>query len=158
MRRSVWAAAIALPMVMAACSNSGTPAPAAGSTATSTSTGAAGTVNVAQNDLGEILTNADGRTVYLFEQDTDTTSTCMDSCASTWPALIATGKPTAGDGVDASLLDTNDAGQVTYAGHPLYLYSADQAAGDTNGEGIGDLWYAVSPTGAKVEASSAKGY
>ena len=168
MRRYVLAATIALPLVLAACSNSdSSTVPGGGSTSSAPSTSsspnstssapAEGTVNVAQNDLGMILTNADGLTLYLFEQDTGSTSTCTGSCASTWPALTASGKPTAGQGVNETLLDTNGDGQVTYAGHPLYTYSGDSAPGDTNGEGIGDIWFAVSTAGDKVEASTGGG-
>jgi predicted lipoprotein with Yx(FWY)xxD motif len=165
MRRYVLAAMIALPLVLAACSNpSSSTVPGGGSTSSAPTTAnstssapAAGTVNVAQNDLGMILTNADGRTLYLFEQDTGTTSSCTGGCATTWPALTASGTPTAGQGVNEALLDTNGDGQVTYAGHPLYIYSGDSAPGDTNGEGISGLWFAVSTAGDKVEASAGGG-
>ena len=43
--------------------------------------------------------------------------------------------------------------QVTYNGHPLYLFAEDQNPGDTNGEGLtafGGSWFAVSPAGNQV--------
>lgn len=116
-------------------------------------TGGPATVQVAETDLGAILVDADGRTLYLFEADTDDSSTCYDDCAATWPAVIAD-QPTAGEGVDDSLLGTNERNdgevQVTYAGHPLYVYSGDSAPGDTNGQGIGDVWYVVDAKGKAV--------
>jgi predicted lipoprotein with Yx(FWY)xxD motif len=108
------------------------------------------TVQVAETDLGEVLVNEDQHTLYLFKQDTGEDSACTGGCAQTWPALEAD-DPTAGDGVDESELSTNDAGQVVYNGHPLYTYSADEEPGDTNGQGVGGNWYAVSPDGEAIE-------
>jgi len=82
-------------------------------------------------------------------------------CAVNWPPLRANGKPTLGSGANASLVGTtmrsDGKPQVTYNGHPLYLFTGDQKAGDTNGEGInafGGLWYAVSPSGNQVSGAS----
>jgi predicted lipoprotein with Yx(FWY)xxD motif len=47
--------------------------------------------------------------------------------------------------------------QVTYNGHPLYLFSGDQKPGDTNGEGVnafGGLWYALSSAGDQIVGST----
>ena len=97
------------------------------------------------------------RTLYLFAADTGTQSECTRACASAWPPLMATGKPTVGAGADASLVGSTTRSdgtrQVTYAGHPVYLFSGDQNPGDTNGEGIvafGASWYAVSPAGDQI--------
>ena len=93
----------------------------------------------------------------MFLQDTGDTSTCTGDCAATWPALVAKGEVKAGGGggVDESLLGTSarDDGtmQVTYNGHPLYYFSGDQAPGDTNGQGIGDIWFVVSPAGDAIK-------
>jgi predicted lipoprotein with Yx(FWY)xxD motif len=142
-----------------ACASDGEPAaeaPDATTEATTAPDDAAGgieqarTVQVAKTDLGDVLVNEDQMTLYLFKQDTGEDSTCTGGCAGTWPALKAD-DPTAGDGVDESKLSTNDAGQVVYNGHPLYRYSGDSSPGDTNGQGIGDNWYAVSPDGEATE-------
>ena len=68
------------------------------------------------------------------------------------------GKPAAGDGIEADLLGTSKRADgtlgVTYAGHPLYYFSGDQAAGDTNGkgsDGFGAKWWPVAPDGAAIE-------
>jgi predicted lipoprotein with Yx(FWY)xxD motif len=97
--------------------------------------------------VGTVLVGQDGRTVYLFTNDTSSTSTCTGSCASTWPAVISAGQPTASGSVDDSKIGTNDAGQVTYDGHPLYYYGGDTKAGQANGQGIGGIWFAVTPDG-----------
>jgi predicted lipoprotein with Yx(FWY)xxD motif len=116
--------------------------------------GSPGTVGLGDTDLGEVLVDAEGMTLYLFTQDSEGTSACVDGCAEAWPPLVADGEPTAGDGVDAALLGTIERAdgttQVTYAGHPLYTYAADEAPGDTVGQGVGDVWYAVDASGEAV--------
>jgi predicted lipoprotein with Yx(FWY)xxD motif len=111
---------------------------------------AAATVAVAQNPAqGSILVDGQGHTLYLFEKDSGTTSACTGACVQVWPALTATAPPTVGAGADAALLgQTGD--RVTYAGHLLYTFSGDSAAGDVKGLGI-PSWYPVSPSGAKVD-------
>lgn len=112
------------------------------------------TLEVADSELGSILVDEEGRTLYLFLSDAGGESTCYDECAANWPALEADGEPQAGEGVDTSLLGTTErddgAVQVTYNGMPLYHYAGDQASGDTNGQGIGDVWYVVSADGEPV--------
>jgi|1186.fasta_scaffold501000_2 predicted lipoprotein with Yx(FWY)xxD motif len=100
--------------------------------------------------VGTVLVEEDGITVYLFTNDTGSTSTCTGSCAATWPPLITAGQPTAGKGADDGKLGTttSDGGeQVTYDGHPLYLYSGDKRTGQANGQGIGGVWFAVTADG-----------
>ncbi len=113
------------------------------------------TVALGDSDLGEILVDAEGKTLYLFENDTEGESTCSRQCAVTWPALTVDGEPTAGEGVDEAMLGTTegDGGetQVTYNDQPLYYFSGDEAAGDTNGQGINDVLYVVSPEGEAIE-------
>jgi predicted lipoprotein with Yx(FWY)xxD motif len=132
-----------------------------------TAGGQAATVGTAnEDDLGTILVDSNGLTLYLFEKDSGTTSACSGACASAWPPLRANGKPSVGSGVDAALVGTTTRSdgkpQVTYNGHPLYLYSGDQTAGDTNGQGstaFGGGWYALTPAGDQVsdQASSSGG-
>jgi len=154
------ATAVAVPLValgVAACGGGGNGATAA-TTPPTTASGHPATVGTTgAGSLGTILVNSKGDTLYLFQKDTGTKSTCVGPCASAWPPLRASGKPTAGSGANASMLGTTPRSdgkpQVTYNGHPLYTYSGDQNPGDTNGEGInafGGRWYAVSPAGNQV--------
>ena len=116
------------------------------------------TVQVIDSDLGKILADAEGNVLYLFTNDSGPESTCYDDCAATWPPLLADGPPTAGEGVTASELSTSpreDGGeQVTYAGRPLYHFAGDEQPGDTNGQGVGGVWFAVTPTGEPVEGTA----
>ena len=116
------------------------------------------TVAVTSNGkLGKILVDSQGRTLYLFEQDSGTKSTCSGACATAWPPLRASGKPTAGSGAKASALGTTPRSdgkpQVTYNGHPLYGFQGDSGAGDTTGQGstgFGAPWYVLSGSGNAI--------
>lgn len=123
--------------------------------AATTTEAAAGedTLVVGTNDLGDILQDGEGRTLYLFMPDEQSGEpTCYDTCAENWPAFVET--VTAGDGVDASLLTTatrTDGGvQVVYNGWPLYYFAGDAAAGETNGQGLNDIWWVVDATGNAI--------
>ena len=120
--------------------------------------GTAGTVvSTANSNLGRILVNSRGHTLYLFGKDRNGKSACSGQCATFWPPLIANGKPRVAGGAKASLIGTmkraDGRRQVTYNHHPLYTFAKDKQKGQTNGEGLnafGANWYAVSPAGAKV--------
>ena len=125
------------------------------------------TVGVASTNLGKILVDSKGRTIYLFKKDRGTKSACSGDCATDWPPVRASGKPSGGGGANASLVSTTKRSdgepQVTYNGHPLYLFEGDHSPGDTNGQGLtafGAGWYAVSSAGDQVSgtASSSTGY
>jgi predicted lipoprotein with Yx(FWY)xxD motif len=155
------AAAVPLVALVAGCggdSGGGGPSAAA---APKTASGHSATVGAASSGLGKILVDSKGRTLYLFKKDSGTTSTCTGACASAWPPLRSSGKPTVGKGLSASMVSTTKRSdgnpQVTYNGHPLYLYQGDNTPGDTNGQGIsafGAAWYALSPAGNQVSGQS----
>jgi predicted lipoprotein with Yx(FWY)xxD motif len=127
---------------------------AATAAAPKTSTGASATVGVAKTSLGSILVNSTGRTLYLFKADVGSKSACSGACATAWPPLLSSGKPTAGSGLTASKLGTiarsGGSQQVTYNGHPVYRFIKDQKPGQTTGQGVtafGAAWFALSPSG-----------
>jgi predicted lipoprotein with Yx(FWY)xxD motif len=108
------------------------------------------TVKVSETaELGQFLTDSEGRTLYLFTKDTEKgVSTCGGDCATNWPPYTATEPLTLPDGVDGelSLVDTPDGVKtVAYNGIPLYYFAGDSAPGDTNGQGKGEVWYVVAP-------------
>ena len=152
------ASAAVIPLValtVAACGGGG----AATAATPKTPSGASATVGVANSRLGSILVNSTGRTLYLFKADSGTSSACSGACATAWPPLLATGKPTAGTGLTASKLGTISRSggnrQVTYNGHPLYLFIKDQKPGQTTGQGstaFGAAWFALTPSGNQASA------
>jgi predicted lipoprotein with Yx(FWY)xxD motif len=113
---------------------------------------------VRTSKLGPILVDGTGRTLYLFEADKSTMSTCTGACASAWPPVTITGSPQAGSGVTAGLLGTtvrpDGAREVTYHGHPLYSYVGDSSPGAVTGQGLsqfGAKWYVLAPNGNKID-------
>lgn len=153
-----------LVLLLAACSPQA--APTAAPTKAATQPPAAipvtgGTVvSLTKNDsLGSFLADDKGMTLYLFTKDTPNTSNCYDKCATAWPPLLTTGKPTAGQGVDASKLGNttrkDGSTQVTYNGWPLYYYQKDKAPGDVTGQDVGSVWFVISSAGEKIEAVQA---
>ena len=111
-------------------------------------------------NLGTVLVNRNGRSLYLFEADKSDHSTCYGACAAAWPPVLTSGTPKAGNGVKSDLLKTsrrnNGGTQVVYNGHPLYLFAGDSKVGEANGQGLnqfGASWYVVDPKGNKVDKS-----
>jgi predicted lipoprotein with Yx(FWY)xxD motif len=152
----------ALTLVLAACGG-GTSAYGAGgygapSATPSAAAGTVATVDLRTVNLGQILVDAQGRTLYLFEADKGGKSNCDGPCATAWPPLLSTGAPQAAMGASASLIGTTTRGdgttQVTYAGHPLYYFVGDKAPGDTTGQDIdqfGAKWYVLAKDGKKID-------
>jgi predicted lipoprotein with Yx(FWY)xxD motif len=128
--------------------------PNGGSTAKPPQGGSSAAIDVRSTDLGKILVDARGRTLYLFEADTPNMSNCSDACLSLWPPFTSNAMPKAEGGADATKIGTTAQHQVTYNGHPLYYYAADQEPGETAGQGLdqfGAEWYVLAPTGDKIE-------
>jgi predicted lipoprotein with Yx(FWY)xxD motif len=105
-------------------------------------------------DLGKVIVDAEGMTMYDFHKDKGTTSACYGACAQGWPPLLTQGMPTAAGGAKAALIGVtkrkDGTEQVTYGGHPLYGFVEDQRPGETNGndfKGFGAQWYALMPNG-----------
>jgi predicted lipoprotein with Yx(FWY)xxD motif len=129
------------------------------SSSSSSSTQAALITTKRNKKLGTILAFGPKHlTVYLFEGDKGQSSTCTGACASVWPPV--TGKPQASAGAMSSDLGTikraDGTTQVTYKGHPLYLYAKDKDDEDAYGEALkqfGAEWYALKSSGQKVDLS-----
>jgi predicted lipoprotein with Yx(FWY)xxD motif len=112
-------------------------------------------IAVAESDLGQILTDADGNTMYYFANDTEGVSNCADECLANWPAVEVSETPEAGEGVTAELgTITRDDGitQLTVNGFPAYYFAADEAAGDTNGQGVNEVWWVFGADGEPIES------
>lgn len=141
-------------------SSAPSPAPAAPA-ATGTTSGTR--VGITRSTHGAYLATAEGRALYLLEEDPRESSTCYEMCAAIWPPFLAgQGAPVAMDStVRTNLLGTihrrGGGSQVSYNGHPLYVYLGDAGAGKgtTRGQHVEDSWgewYLVSPTGQHVKS------
>jgi predicted lipoprotein with Yx(FWY)xxD motif len=124
---------------------------------------AAPTVSVSINTstapkIGRYLTDANGRSLYVFLKDQKNVSTCVDACAAAWPPFAASSTTSTDSSVKAALVGTisrsDGKSQSTYNGMPVYYYEDDKKPGDITGQGkneFGGLWYVVSPSGQRIE-------
>ncbi|MFJ7588574.1 SCO0930 family lipoprotein [Streptomyces sp. NPDC097617] len=121
----------------------------------------AGQLAAAPNEqLGQVLTDSTGLTLYRFDKDTakPPKSNCDGDCEKTWP-VVAAGDATAAAGMDPALLGevvrTDGSKQLTVAGWPAYRFNKDAKAGDVNGQGVGGVWFAFGPDGKKAAKAAA---
>jgi predicted lipoprotein with Yx(FWY)xxD motif len=165
---SLAALAVAGALVLAACGSSGTSS-SSGSTpsygapkpsnANTSNPSATSVLSTKTTSLGTFLVDGTGRTLYLWDADHGSTSTCSGACAQAWPPVTTTGTPKASGAVKASLLGTtkraDGSREVTYAGHPLYTFAGDTQAGQTTGQGsngFGAPWWVVTPAGKALQS------
>jgi len=100
--------------------------------------------------IDSFLTDANGYTLYTFSKDTAGVSNCADDCATNWPPLTVASADSIvpGVGVEGEVATIERADgklQVTYNGMPLYYFAKDVAAGDTNSDKVGYVWFAAVP-------------
>jgi len=98
--------------------------------------------------IGSFLTDTKGMTLYWFKNDSKGVSACSGECVAKWP-LYYRESVAAKDGLKAEDFGTitreDGQKQTTYKGMPLYYFIGDKAAGDTNGNGVKDVWFVVNP-------------
>jgi predicted lipoprotein with Yx(FWY)xxD motif len=175
MRNRWWAAPVLAggAALLAACGSSASPSNSAppttngGSSAPTTQQGAPSassvTIMTHSTSKGTVLTDAQGKTLYWFAIDTPTMSNCNASCAGFWPPVIGKAAAAAGTSLPhgfGTITRSDGRVQATYDGHPLYTYVGDTAAGQFNGNGknlSGGLWWAMTPSGAKLAAAAPSG-
>ncbi len=117
------------------------------------------TVQVKMGPPGAYLADAAGRTLYLFNADKTSASTCYGKCATAWPPFITSAAPQVAGKASAALVGTSTrtdgTTQVTYDGHPLYYFKSDAMPGETGGQGVEGVWWLVTPAGAAIGAAKA---
>jgi predicted lipoprotein with Yx(FWY)xxD motif len=162
LKRTVLGAALALALAAAGVATAAAVTHQSHSFAASSAS--AGRVTLHKTTLGKVLATSSGRTLYLFMKDKHGRSACYGQCVGYWPPLMKKGTVRAGTGVKSKLLGTtkrkNGKRQVTYAGHPLYLYKLDGGAGQVSGQGqnfFGGKWYVVSAAGKAIKAAPPSG-
>lgn len=170
--------ALALAVVVSGCAGgSGTTTTAAASPAPTTS--AAGTaapatagastpasaaeLKTASTSAGRVVVDAKGMSVYLFTKDTKDsgTSACTGSCIAAWPPVLASSEAPSVDGITGKVgtIATPDGKkQLTINGMPVYYYAKDRAPGDVTGQGVGGVWFLVTPAGEMVSSAAGGGY
>lgn len=102
-------------------------------------------------DVGEVLVDEAGLTLYGFTNDVDGEPSCYDGCAEAWPPLLVDGLPAGADPAQFAIATRSDGSTQLVAGRwPLYRFAGDTAPGDTNGQGSGGVWFAVAPDGSLI--------
>lgn len=139
-----------------AASSPASPSASAGS---SSASAAAAELKTASSSAGERVVAANGKSVYVFTKDVKGSgkSACTGGCAASWPAVTTTSATPAVDGVTGTIgtIPTADGKmQITINGMPIYFYSKDQDSSDTYGQGVGGVWFMVSPSGSMVTPGS----
>ncbi|MFI8191897.1 SCO0930 family lipoprotein [Streptomyces sp. NPDC085946] len=131
-----------------------------GAASQSSAVPSAGKLGVSTNaEIGKVVTDTLGLTLYRFDQDTaePPKSNCDGDCAKTWPPVPAD-DATAGEGIDKALLGSvtraDGTEQLTIGGWPAYRYAKDVNAGDVKGQGVGGKWYALAPDGKKAQGGA----
>ena len=112
-------------------------------------------VTTGTTDVGEVLTNSGGRSLYGFTPDVGGTPTCNDGCAQAWPPLSvdSTDLPAGLDPAVFSVVQRDDgSNQLAAGGWPLYLFASDIVAGDINGHEASGTWFLVEPDGTLIGA------
>jgi predicted lipoprotein with Yx(FWY)xxD motif len=122
---------------------------------TAGTTGAAVALGTATSSLGTIVVDGKGMTVYEYGKDVKgaASSTCTGQCAKNWPAVPGGTSAPALKGVTgtvATIKGVDGKAQLTLNGWPLYYYAGDTAAGQTSGQGVGSIWWVLSPAGAPI--------
>lgn len=109
---------------------------------------------IATTSLGDVLVGADGRTLYGFTNDSDASSTCSGTCADAWPPVIVDPDfavaPALDVGIFATTVREDGSHQLVAGKWPLYFFAGDAIPGDVNGQGSGDVWFAVTPDGSLI--------
>lgn len=120
----------------------------------------AAVLSVGQSKAGQIVVADQGLSVYYFTKDTKDsgTSACTGDCLVAWPPVTSTTATPTVNGVTGKIgtIPTADGKmQVTINGMPIYYSAKDQGPGDINGQGVGGVWYLVSPSGEMITAPPA---
>jgi predicted lipoprotein with Yx(FWY)xxD motif len=157
MRRSALVVVV-LALVSAGCSEGAVPG--GGSTATRTAElvpPGPVTIEVADTEIGPVLTDDTGRSLYVFLLDDADTIACLDECRATWAPVLIEGRLGLPADVDRSLFERRELDdgttQLAVGGQPTYRYAGDLEPGDMNGQGIDSLWFMVAPDGTRNTSS-----
>jgi predicted lipoprotein with Yx(FWY)xxD motif len=164
-RRSIWlAAAAGLALLTAACGNStstGTGSGGGSNPASASSSTSGTTVGMTSSSVGSVLTNSQGKTIYVLTSDHPGNSACTTVCLHYWTPVAAPTTVTFATGVTAKFgVATRSDGthQLTVNGSPVYTYVGDQGSGQVTGQGLkdyGGVWWVLTPAGVWITGAAA---
>jgi predicted lipoprotein with Yx(FWY)xxD motif len=145
-------------LALAGCTASTTPSTSGAAPSSPTSVApapASKDLTTTTSKLGTIVVDGKGMTAYMFDKDVAGSgkSNCAGPCAAAWPAITSTSTTPSVSGVTgavATIPGTGGANQITIDGHPIYTFASDKAAGDTNGQGVGKIWWVIGADGKEI--------
>lgn len=150
-------------VALAGCSSTTTPTAASASPSMSASTAPAASPDaaIASGKLGQIIVDGKGMTAYVWDKDTANSgvSACTGTCATLWSAITttsATPTVTGITGTVATITGVSGGKQITINGLPIYTFTKDTKPGDTNGQGVLNIWHVLSPAGTKITTPNPK--
>jgi predicted lipoprotein with Yx(FWY)xxD motif len=118
----------------------------------STASAFSGDIGVGATSLGNIIIDGKGMTAYYYDRDLPNSgvSTCTGACLTHWPIIAAATSTPVVQGISAKVTIIAATNQIVINGRPIYTFAGDIKPGDTNGQGVGGVWYVVSPSGVEL--------
>ena len=113
---------------------------------------AGGDLGVGTTTLGTIIVDGKGMSAYYYLPDVPNSgvSSCTGGCLIHWPAITSTSVTPLVQGLTAKVSVIPTSNQILINGRPIYTFAGDQKVGDVNGQGIGGVWYVISPAGVEL--------
>jgi predicted lipoprotein with Yx(FWY)xxD motif len=114
-----------------------------------------GDLGIGKTTLGTVIVDGKGMTAYYYLPDVPNSgvSSCTGGCLVHWPAITSKTATPVVDGVTAKVSVIPGSNQILINGRPIYTFAGDQSVGQTNGQGIGGVWYVISPAGVELNAT-----
>ena len=122
----------------------------------STATAAGATLSILPTSLGKIIVNGKGMTAYFYDLDTAHSgiSACTGSCSTNWPAIVSKSAKIAAVGIKGKITLLAHTRQIAINGRPIYTFIGDTGKGETNGQGVGGVWYVISANGTELKTTN----
>ncbi|MDT7785878.1 MAG: hypothetical protein QOF58_4297 [Pseudonocardiales bacterium] len=119
-------------------------------------------LNVAEiDDLGQVVTDVLGFTLYRFDNDKPGESTCDGECAANWPPATVADENFTATGVDKALVGSivrkDGSRQLTVGGMPQYRFAKDEKPGETKGQGSQGKWFVTGKGGERTRLAARTG-
>lgn len=122
----------------------------------STATAAGTTLSIASTSLGKIVVNGKGMTAYFYDLDKahSGVSACTGNCSKNWPAIISKSAKITAVGIKGKITLLAHTRQIAINGRPIYTFIGDTSKGETNGQGVGGVWYVISANGVELKSTN----
>lgn len=117
---------------------------------------AGSTLSIRSTALGKIVVNSKGMTAYFYDLDKPNSgvSACSGACAVNWPAITSSSARPVLIGVKGKVSVLAGTKQLAINGRPIYTFIGDTVRGSIKGQGVGGVWFAISPTGVELKPAA----